>query len=406
MKALLISQVFYPDTTAVSQVLTDLAEDLIVKGHEVAVITSRRGYENPSSFFVHDEVYHGVKILRLWQTAFRKHSRLGRIMNSASFNIAVAWRLLITSRSKHDIIIGTTVPPFLSCVGLIVAKMKRLRFCFYGMDLQPELAIISGYLSKKNPVVKLSLVLSEFIYRQADLIIVLDRFMAGHIVNRGAQPERVRIIPIWPAMAKVYKGDRLSNPFRRKMGFGDKIVVMYSGNMAIVHPLDTLLMAAAALKDDGQFLFVFIGGGVRKQDVVEFKTKHNLMNISLLPLQPRNRIHISLGSADLQVVIHGVGCTGYTHPNKVYGAMYIGKPVLYIGPKPSHISEILNELPSNISVRHGEVERLVAELRHFAYLGEQEWQRIGKINQEYAQKRFSRSRLSGRLIQELEKSLC
>lgn len=181
---------------------------------------------------------------------------------------------------------------------------------------------------------------------------------------------------------------------------------MYSGNMALVHPLDTLLESAAALKEDGRFLFVFIGGGVRKKDVTEFKNKHSLSNIVLMPLQPREKIHVSLGSADLQVVIHGNGCTGYTHPNKVYGALFIGKPVLYIGPKPSHVSDILEECPWNISVEHGETERLTSLLRNFANLGEHEWVKIGRKNKEYADRHFTRPLLCGKLVREIEKSLC
>jgi glycosyltransferase involved in cell wall biosynthesis len=203
-------------------------------------------------------------------------------------------------------------------------------------------------------------------------------------------------------MSRIYEGTRQANLFRQEMGFGEKIVVTYSGNMAVVHPLNTFLGTAAALKDDNRFLFVFIGGGLRKKDVEQFKNKHNLENIRLLPLQPREYIHVSLGSADLQVVIHGNGCTGYTHPSKIYGGTSIGRPILYIGPKPSHVTDILDECPWNISVLHGEVDQLVDELRRFAELGQESWERMGKKNRECALLHFTRSLLCGRLIQEIE----
>jgi glycosyltransferase involved in cell wall biosynthesis len=120
----------------------------------------------------------------------------------------------------------------------------------------------------------------------------------------------------------------MSNSFRIENHFGDKIVIMFSGNHSYVHQLDTLLEAAKLLKDNSIFLFVFVGGGVRKKDVTEFKAMHRLKNIVQLPFQPRENIHNSLGSSDIQVVILGNGLVGYTHPNKVYGAMYLGKPML------------------------------------------------------------------------------
>jgi hypothetical protein len=90
---------------------------------------------------------------------------------------------------------------------------------------------------------------------------------------------------------------------------------MYFGNHAFVLQLDTLLEAALILKMKSHFLFV--SGGVRKKDVTEFKIKYNLDNIVQLPFQPRENIHNSLGSSDIQVVILGNGQVGYTHPNKV-----------------------------------------------------------------------------------------
>jgi glycosyltransferase involved in cell wall biosynthesis len=186
------------------------------------------------------------------------------------------------------------------------------------------------------------------------------------------------------------------------MGFGDKIIIMYSGNMAVVHPLDTLLEAALAMKDDERLLFVFIGGGVRRKGVEVFKRAHGLANIVLLPLQPREEIHLTLGSADLQIVIQGDGCTGYTHPNKIYGAMFLGKPILYIGPEPSHISDILEQCPGNISVEHRAPMELTEKIRTFASLGEAEWARIGESNKRFAESHFNRTSLIGRIIREIE----
>ena len=177
---------------------------------------------------------------------------------------------------------------------------------------------------------------------------------------------------------------------------------MYSGNHAYVHPLDTLLAAALDLKDDSQFLFVFIGGGVRKKDVSNFKNKHNLSNIIQLPYQPRNTIHLSLGSADLQVVIMGNGQVGFTHPNKIYGSLFIGKPIIYIGPSPSHITDILNNLTGNIHVAHGESQRLVVELKKFACNSEANNQDIGKLNRSFTEVHYNPDKLKEEMVTIIE----
>jgi hypothetical protein len=213
--------------------------------------------------------------------------------------------------------------------------------------------------------------------------------MTQYLCERGAKIENIITVPIWPLMEDKYVGDRLENPFRIKNDFGDKIVCMYSGNHAYVHPLDTILNTAKVLSNDDRFLFVFVGGGVRKKDVTNFVKEYNLKNIMQLSFEPRNVIHESLASADIQIVVLGNGMVGFTHPNKIYGALFVGKPVLYVGPQKSHISEILIDLPGNLSCNHGEVEILSNKLLEFANLDMNAMEQIGKSNANYTEKHFN-----------------
>lgn len=402
MKILVISQVFWPDSASVSQHLTDLAEDLVERGHAVQVISSRRGYENPSILYEKEQVHKGVRVRRLWQTGFGKKSVLGRVLDFLSFNSFMFFKLFGIRSREYDLLIGLTVPPLLSFIGILAARAKGMKFLYWAMDLQPELSIAAGYLNPGSIAANILSSLGNFIYRKADHVLVLDTYMADHVVRRGAERSRIVVVPVWPVVEKLFEGARSENPFRREHGIGDEIVVMYSGNHSVVHALDTVLDAALRLREDPRFLFLFIGGGVRKQDVTRFKGDHGLDNIRQLPYQDRDNIHFSLGAGDLHLVIMGEGFTGYTHPNKVYGAMFIGRPILYIGPRPSHITDILDRRPGNIQVEHGQSGRLVRELDAFASAGEEWWKRIGTENREYALSCFTREKLVGRIIETIE----
>ena len=173
---------------------------------------------------------------------------------------------------------------------------------------------------------------------------------------------------------------------------------MYSDNHAYVHQLDTLLEAALILKENSRFLFVFVGGGVRKRDVTQFKIKHNLENTVQLPFQPRENIRNSLGSSDIQVVILGNGQVGYTHPNKVYGAMYTSKPILYIGPTESHVADLINDLKGNISVQHWESTILADKIEALFSKSRDEINCIGENNWTYAKNNFHPEVLKQKMI--------
>jgi colanic acid biosynthesis glycosyl transferase WcaI len=137
---------------------------------------------------------------------------------------------------------------------------------------------------------------------------------------------------------------------------------------------------------------------VREKDVTAFKVKYQLDNIVQLPFQPRENIHNSLGSSDIQVVILGNGQVGYTHPNKVYGAMYIGKPILYIGPKESHVADLLSDLKGNISVQHGESKILANKIELLFSKNWDEINSIGQNNLNYANNNFHPDVLKQKMI--------
>jgi colanic acid biosynthesis glycosyl transferase WcaI len=65
-------------------------------------------------------------------------------------------------------------------------------------------------------------------------------------------------------------------------------------------------------------------------------------------------------------VVMGNAMLGLVHPCKIYNMLAVGAPVIYIGPEPSHVTEIL-ERPGVehpwCSVRHGEGELLAERIR-------------------------------------------
>jgi hypothetical protein len=75
--------------------------------------------------------------------------------------------------------------------------------------------------------------------------------------------------------------------------------------------------------------------------VKEFAAQRRLANVKCLPYQPIDLLAASLSAADLHLVVMGTKFVGTIHPCKLYNVLRVGAPVLYIGPQPSHISEIL-----------------------------------------------------------------
>ena len=213
-KVIALSQVYWPDTASVAQHLSDLMEKLANKDNDVNVISSQFNYENTAVQYKSFEIHNDVKIHRVRNTGFGKSSIFFRIIDFLTFNILMAIRLLQLGQ-RDDIVIGLTSPPLVSFLGIIISKMLRMKYIYWTMDLQPELSVTAGYLNRNSFIAKALQFMGDLIFRYSDLIIVLDKYMRNHVVNRGGNPDKISIIPVWPAMKSIYSGTRKNNPWRK-----------------------------------------------------------------------------------------------------------------------------------------------------------------------------------------------
>jgi glycosyltransferase involved in cell wall biosynthesis len=349
-RVFIFSQVYRPDPAAVGQYLAALGSALAARGADVTVLTARRGYDDPSIQYPRQEWLDQVQVLRRRGVSFGKASTLLRMAAALSFSLQSMWYALrITAGS---VVVVSTVPPFLATFMALLARVRRYRLVYWVMDLNPDQLIALGSLRADSLVGRVLRRMSAIAVRGADLVVALDEFMADRLRAYGATSERTTVLPLWPLASPATSAAGRS--FRRAHGLEECFVVMYSGNHTRSNPLDTLLEAARELADHSEIRFVFVGGGNAKRDVAAFVARHELRNALLLPYQPLEDLGESLAAADLHVVTMGDPMAGVIHPSKVYSALGVGRPVLYIGPERSHLTALVAEEALGWHVPHGE----------------------------------------------------
>ena len=338
MRFLLLNQCFYPDVVSTAQHLTDLVTELAARGHDVTVVTGDRGYDDPTVRFPRRERWKNIRIIRVPSLSLGKHSKWRRALGFASLLASCGFRLLMLPR--FDVVVALTSPPLISFLATLFVKLKGGRFCFWVMDLNPDEAIAAGWLRHNSALARLFQWKLRYSLATADRTIVLDRFMKERLLAKGADAECIAVIPPWSHDDAVTFSTDGREEFRRQHGLTEKFVVMYSGNHSPCHPLDTLMSAAFELKTRDNLVFCFIGGGSEHARVRGFAARHDLENVLCLPYQPLDQLSSSLSAADLHVVVMGDAFVGIVHPCKIYNIMSVGGPVLYIGPQPSHITDL------------------------------------------------------------------
>jgi glycosyltransferase involved in cell wall biosynthesis len=368
----------------------------------VRVYTSDRGYDDPSARYLRRENLHGVDVRRLPLSSFGKKSIFTRVLGTASFMVQALIRGLFMDSLKG--VFFSTSPPLIGVVATVVKMFRDVPIAYWAMDLNPDQLIAVGKLTPKHPATRLLESVNRMILRNASLVIALDRFMAARLAPR-ARMKKMVVIPPWPHETFVDPVAHEDNPFRKRHGLDEKFVVMYSGNHSPSNPLDTLLDAARLLRDDDRLRFLFVGGGIGKRAVEEFVARHDLKNVICLPYQPLSELRYSLSAADVHVVSLGDNMVGIIHPCKVYGAMAVAKPVLFFGPRPSHIADLLDRHDIGVHTPHGDVRGAVDSINRLRAMPRERLAQMGRSAARVLAQSLSQGVLCARLCDRLDEAL-
>ncbi|MCB9140016.1 MAG: glycosyltransferase family 4 protein [Caldilineaceae bacterium] len=259
-----------------------------------------------------------------------------------------------------------TQPPLFFVWGVVLKKLRRQPYFIVLMDLYPDVAIEDGLLAPGGLVARLLLALSRFGLRHADGVIVIGRCMQELVAAIGVRQSRIHFIPNWTDESKVVSIQHEQNSFRQEMGWQDKFVVMYSGNVGTSHYFDDILTVCSRLRVRSDIVFAFIGHGQRRKEIEQAVEELSSDNIMLLPFQPLERLAESLSAGNLHFVSLRDNFTGLVVPSKMYGILAAGRPVIYQGSATGEMARLLTEENIGSVISIGDVKALETTILDYA----------------------------------------
>jgi putative colanic acid biosynthesis glycosyltransferase WcaI len=319
---------YWPEAAATGQLLTDLCEDLVrLHGCRVTVVTGMplSSTTEPASFngIFGREEHHGVRIFRARGTRFDKKWFPGRAMNYATYFLSACWAGLRLDRP--DVVVALTDPPIIGLAALMAGKRFRAPLVMSYRDLFPEVTVLLKDFH--GPAINAALQkVNRFLVRKAIRVVALGETMRRRLIeNKGAPAGKTIIIPDWADTSAIVPTPK-RNRFSEEHGLADKFVVMHSGNIGLSQSLETVVDAAALLRDVAGLQVVFVGEGVKKPELQARARALDLTNVTFLPFTPAERLSESFGTADVFVVSLQSGLAGYIVPSKLYGILASGRP--------------------------------------------------------------------------------
>lgn len=311
MKILYLSQYFPPEMGAPAGRAAELSRLWAEDGHEVTVLT---GFPNHPTGIVHPryrskfrqlvmrENHHGVNVIRTWLLPFPNRKAYERMLNYSSFCISAAATGMFLHRP--ELVIASSPQLLVGLSGWWLARCNGVPFVFEVRDLWPESLVAVGVSGHNSPLHRSLAKIAGFLYRSCDRLVVVTPAFKEYLVEHWRVPDEKIFVVENGVETSLFSRLTPNTALRRAIGAEGKFVVSYIGTMGNAHGLETLLEAAALLRERApEVLFLMVGEGAEKARIVSLAHSRGLTNMRFVGQQPREKIPAYITASDVCLVL-------------------------------------------------------------------------------------------------------
>ena len=332
---LFLCQFFYPDQNSSATLPFDTACSLASHGFTVdALVGYPKEYTEGSDIPLRETV-RGIGIRRVRYLQLGRSGTLGRLINYFSLTFHMLLRLRVLKRYRCVFVYSN--PPVLPLVPILAKRRFGTDFVFVAYDVYPEVAYASGALSADSAITRVMARLNHALYRNAGAVVALTDEMRAFLLAHRPELDAERIVTIanWAhERRRIPDADAYA-----RFGYPDgQFVVSYFGNMGTCQDMETLLGAAAMLREDAHVRFLIVGHGNKKQAVAERIAAEGLDNVQLLDFLTGKDFEQAVAVSSCAVVSLEKGLMGTCAPSKYYSYLQGGMPVLAVVEKESYLA--------------------------------------------------------------------
>jgi colanic acid biosynthesis glycosyl transferase WcaI len=370
MNILVLCPHFAPDVAPTGEVMTQIVDQLVARGHRIHIVTSLPWYQHhrleagwEGKAVRHEDVPWG-RITRVHPFPTDKRNIPARAAAFAGFT-ALSGLAGLVSRSKPDVVLAMSPPLTLGLAGWAIAKAHRVPFVFNIQDVFPDVAVELGAITDPR-VIGVARWLERETYLRADAVTVLSDDLKDNVATKIAgrrgkagSPDKVRVIPNFIDTERIQPAER-DNGYRREFGLEGKQVVMYAGNVGWSQSLDLVIAAATHLADDPDVAFVINGGGVARIDLQ--RKAAGLPNVHFVDMQPKERLAEVAAAGDIHVVPLRTGLARSSVPSKLYTILAAGRPVVASVDPGTEVARTVEQAGAGVAVPPDDAEAFTKAL--------------------------------------------
>ncbi len=279
------------------------------------------------------EDHGGVQVSRTWLLPAANQGMWGRAANYSSFALSATLTGPFVAQWQ-GVVIGTSPQLLVGVAGYLVARSRGLPFVFEVRDLWPQSIVAVGATDQRSTLYRSLEQVANFLYRHADRIVLDGEAKRQQLIGIGVPPEKTAVIRngVSPDFCFEPGSDTARatrERVRKELGLGRKFIAMYLGTLGMAQGLETILLAADRLKARPEIVFLIIGEGAEREQLLKKKEELCLSNVLFLRKQPRDAIPAYLSAADVCLApLRKREVFKTAIPSKMFEAMAAGKPVI------------------------------------------------------------------------------
>ena len=392
MRILIYSYNYYPEPIGIAPLMTELAEGLVRRGHEVRVVTGmpnypeRRIYQGYRNKLYLTEERNGVIIQRsyIWVRG-PKPGLLDRLLLDSSFMVT---SIVQAFNGWRPDIIFATVPPLLVSVPVgIYAWVRRCPVILNIQDIVSEAALRVKLVNPDGIVIKTAKFVEKLTYEKVNRISVIADGFVDKLVGLGIPNNKIAYIPNWVDTNFIKPLPKTNNSFRIKYQLEDKFIVLYSGNIALTQGLETVIKAAKLLGSIPEISFVIAGEQEALQQLEKVCQEYQTENVLLIPLEPREKLPDMLAAADVGLVVQKRRVTVFNLPSKIPVLLASGCAIIGSVPDTGTAKEVILKSGGGIVVPPEDAESLAQAITDL-HKNPAQLEALGKSGRKYAEEYY------------------
>ena len=402
MKILFLTENYPPETNAAANRVHERAKFWADWGHDVTVITCApnfpkgRLHEGYANKWYQTGVMDGIRVVRVKTFISANEGVVLRMLDFLSFMITGFVASLFQKRP--DVVVATSPQFFTAVAGWAVGLCRRRPFVFELGDIWPASIIAVGAM-EPSLMIRMFERLELFLYRRSAAIVALTPKFKENLIGRGIEGDKISIVINGVDIDRFRKTPR-DKALAAAWGLKDKFVIGYIGTHGMAHGLSNVLEAAARLRDNDRVMFLFVGDGAERDDLISLAAEKGLENVRFIESQPREKVPAIWSVCDVALVhLRDSVVFSEVIPSKIFEAMAMELPTLLVAPQ-GVASDIVLSTRSGVWAPAEQPDRLAhvaARLAEKPRLLEM----LGR-NGAAASGRFSRRRQAEEMIKVLE----